>query len=52
MRIRVAGLVEMNGGYALMHRKNVKKTENPNQPYGEYYVFFHISAGPPGQGWI
>lgn len=39
MRIRVAGLVEMNGGYALMHRKNVKKTENPNQPYGEYYVF-------------
>ncbi len=39
MRIRVAGLVEMNEGYALMHRKNVKKTENPHQPYGEYYVF-------------
>lgn len=39
MRIRVAGLVELNNGYALMHRKNVKKGENPNQPYGEYYVF-------------
>lgn len=39
MRIRVAGLVQINGGYALMHRKNVKKSQNPNQPYGEYYVF-------------
>lgn len=39
MRIRVAGLVEINGGYGLMHRKNVKKKENSNQPYGEYYVF-------------
>lgn len=39
MRIRVAGLVEMENGYALMHRINVKKSENPNQPYGEYYVF-------------
>lgn len=39
MRIRVAGLVEMNDGYALMHRKNVKKSQNQNQPYGEYYVF-------------
>lgn len=39
MRIRVAGLVEMNDGYALMHRKNVIKSQNPNQPYGEYYVF-------------
>lgn len=25
MRRRVAGLVEINNGYALMHRKNVKK---------------------------
>lgn len=39
MRIRVAGLVELNGGLALMHRKNVKKSQNANQPYGEYYVF-------------
>ena len=39
MRIRVAGLVEMKEGYALMHRKNVKKTKNSNQPFGEYYVF-------------
>lgn len=39
MRIRVAGLIELNGGYALMHRKNVKKTDKPNRPYGEYYVF-------------
>ncbi len=38
-RIRVAGLVEMNGGYALMHRKNVKQTPNTTKPYGEYYVF-------------
>lgn len=39
MRIRVAGLVELNGGYALMHRRNVKQTQNENQPYGEYYTF-------------
>lgn len=39
MRIRVAGLVEMENGYALMHRLNVKKKENSTQPYGEYYVF-------------
>lgn len=39
MRIRVAGLVELEGGYALMHRRNVKQTQNINQPYGEYYVF-------------
>jgi ADP-ribose pyrophosphatase YjhB (NUDIX family) len=39
MRIRVAGLVEIENGFALMHRKNVKKTENLNKPYGEYYVF-------------
>ena len=38
-RIRVAGLVEMENGYALMHRMNVKKKENSNAPYGEYYVF-------------
>ena len=38
-KIRVAGLVEMENGYALMHRMNVKKKENSNQPYGEYYVF-------------
>jgi ADP-ribose pyrophosphatase YjhB (NUDIX family) len=38
-RIRVAGLVEMEKGYALMHRMNVKKKENSNAPYGEYYVF-------------
>ena len=39
MRIRVAGLIEMEDGYALMHRKNVKKIENTDKPYGEYYVF-------------
>ncbi len=39
MRIRVAGLVELNDGFALMHRRNVKKSQNSNQPYGEYYVF-------------
>ena len=38
-RVRVAGLVEMENGYALMHRMNVKKKENSNAPYGEYYVF-------------
>lgn len=38
-RIRVAGLVEMENGYALMHRMNVKKKENSSAPYGEYYVF-------------
>lgn len=38
-RIRVAGLVEMDGGYALMHRLNVKPGKNPDKPYGEYYVF-------------
>lgn len=39
MRVRVAGLIEMENGYALMHRINVKKKENSQQPYGEYYVF-------------
>lgn len=38
-KIRVAGLVEMENGYALMHRMNVKKEENSTRPYGEYYVF-------------
>lgn len=38
-RTRVAGLIEMNNGYVLMHRKNVKPTPNTNQPYGEYYTF-------------
>lgn len=38
-RIRVAGLIEMENGYALMHRMNVKPTPNSNQPYGDYYVF-------------
>ena len=38
-RRRVAALIEMNNGYALMHRLDVKKKENSNQPYGEYYVF-------------
>ena len=39
-RIRVAGLIEMEGGYALMHRMNVKPdATNPNKPHGEYYVF-------------
>lgn len=39
MRIRVAGLIEMEDGFALMHRTNVKKKENSSQPYGDYYVF-------------
>lgn len=38
-RIRVAGLIEIDDGYALMHRKNVKPVENSTQPYGEYFVF-------------
>lgn len=38
-RIRVAGLIEMENGYALMHRMNVKPKENSTQPHGEYYVF-------------
>lgn len=38
-KVRVAGLVEMDNGYALMHRLNVKPKENSTQPYGEYYVF-------------
>ena len=38
-RTRVAGLVEIENGYGLMHRKNVKKKEGTDAPYGEYYVF-------------
>ena len=34
MRIRVAGLIPINNGIALMHRKNVKR----NNEYMEYYV--------------
>jgi len=34
LRIRLAGIVPINGGYALMHRKDVK-----NKPLSEYYVF-------------
>lgn len=34
MRIRVAGIIKLNDGYALMHRKDVK-----NRPMSEYYVF-------------
>lgn len=39
-RIRCAGLVKIDGKFALMHKTNVEKTEGePNKPYGEYYVF-------------
>ena len=38
-RTRVAGLIEIENGYALMHRKNVKKREGTTAPYGEYFVF-------------
>ena len=34
MRIRVAGIIKLNGGFTLMHRKDVK-----NKPLSEYYVF-------------
>ena len=34
MRTRLAGIIPINGGYALMHRKDVK-----NRPLSEYYVF-------------
>ena len=36
-RIRVAGLVEMENGYALMHRMNVKKKENSSK---KFYIDF------------
>ena len=35
IRTRVAGILPMNGGLALMHRKNVKR----NKEYQEYYAF-------------
>ena len=34
-RIRVAGIIKMNGGYALMHRKNVNKKKD----FQDYYAF-------------
>ena len=34
-RIRVAGIIKINGGYAFMHRKNVIKRKN----FREYYTF-------------
>ena len=34
-RIRVAGIIKINGGFALMHRKNVKKRKDIQ----EYYTF-------------
>lgn len=34
MRIRLAGLIPMENGFAFMHRQNVK-----NHPIGDYYVF-------------
>ena len=39
MRIRCAGLVKINNGIALMHRRNVKETPGTDKPFGEYYVF-------------
>jgi 8-oxo-dGTP pyrophosphatase MutT (NUDIX family) len=39
-RIRCAGLVKIDGKFAFMHRTNVEKSkDDPNKPYGEYYVF-------------
>ena len=35
IRTRVAGILPMEGGLALMHRKNVKR----NKEYQEYYAF-------------
>ena len=35
LTIRVAGIVQMNGGFVLMHRKNVVR----NKDYQEYYTF-------------
>lgn len=34
-RIRVAGIIKINGGYAFMHRKNVIKRKD----FREYYTF-------------
>ena len=38
-RIRGAGLIKIGDGYAFIHRLNVKPSQNPNKPFGEYYVF-------------
>ena len=38
-RTRVAGLIEIDNGYALMHRMNVKEKVGTDAPFGEYYVF-------------
>ena len=38
-RTRVGALIEMEEGYALMHRKNVKMRKDPKMTHGEYYVF-------------
>ena len=35
-RVRVAGIIKINGGYAFMHRKNVKKKKR-------YTRILHIS---------
>ena len=42
-KIRVAGIVPMNDGLILMHRKNVVR----NQDYQEYYTFpgGHLEEG-------
>ena len=43
LAIRVAGIVSMNGGFVLMHRKNVIR----NKDYQEYYTFpgGHLEEG-------
>lgn len=43
MRIRVAGIVPMDNGFVLMHRKNVLR----NKQYSEYYTFpgGHLEEG-------
>ena len=43
LAIRVAGIVPMNGGFVLMHRKNVIR----NKDYQEYYTFpgGHLEEG-------
>ena len=43
MVVRVAGIVPMNGGFVLMHRKNVIR----NKDYQEYYTFpgGHLEEG-------
>ena len=43
LAIRVAGVVQMNDGFVLMHRKNVIR----NKDYQEYYTFpgGHLEEG-------